>query len=424
MIHHISYTSFSATNRNASGRDNNNNILSFTSLGQLGRRSAHQRQRFKVLDATNDNNEYKMGPTTKYLSKINADTNQQEGDIQSINGDVNGDFKSFIVNGSKDTGGSDLSILPAEDDDYSMSIPKPRAVDDPTTTLPSSQSEIQTGEVNLSEVELLKSKEIENATRTVLNQNASIESTDQQASMASWIRILWSKGDTNLDLDRDRDEESRRWSEWMTTGKKVRPSISGERKASDDAPSVTVKESSTFSDKVESSETANTPAEIIDKTKSPTKILATIGKELSRKKIESDQIQQQRKQEQREKLQIEKKQKQREETQYREQRDKDPGRISASDWGHNILNLFHSRILRDIRSPVIFSCIWATFWSLVYKSLISVGASSNSKISDLALRTATSMAIPTTAHSVMVSAMSLLLVFRTNSAYQRFAEGR
>lgn len=34
------------------------------------------------------------------------------------------------------------------------------------------------------------------------------------------------------------------------------------------------------------------------------------------------------------------------------------------------------------------------------------------------------MSLPTVQHSMMVSAMSLLLVFRTNSAYQRFAEGR
>ncbi|KAL7532436.1 hypothetical protein ACHAXR_004624 [Thalassiosira sp. AJA248-18] len=34
------------------------------------------------------------------------------------------------------------------------------------------------------------------------------------------------------------------------------------------------------------------------------------------------------------------------------------------------------------------------------------------------------MCLPASQHSMMVSAMSLLLVFRTNSAYQRFAEGR
>ena len=34
------------------------------------------------------------------------------------------------------------------------------------------------------------------------------------------------------------------------------------------------------------------------------------------------------------------------------------------------------------------------------------------------------MCIPTQPHSLMVSALGLLLVFRTNSAYQRFAEGR
>jgi len=35
-----------------------------------------------------------------------------------------------------------------------------------------------------------------------------------------------------------------------------------------------------------------------------------------------------------------------------------------------------------------------------------------------------SLCIPTAPHSLMVSSLGLLLVFRTNSAYQRFAEGR
>jgi putative membrane protein len=37
---------------------------------------------------------------------------------------------------------------------------------------------------------------------------------------------------------------------------------------------------------------------------------------------------------------------------------------------------------------------------------------------------AQNMSLPTAPHSLMVSALSLLLVFKTNSAYQRFAEGR
>jgi predicted membrane chloride channel (bestrophin family) len=56
---------------------------------------------------------------------------------------------------------------------------------------------------------------------------------------------------------------------------------------------------------------------------------------------------------------------------------------------------------------------WALFLSLVHKYL------------DLTRPTVAAMfCIPTQPHSLMVSALSLLLVFKTNSAYQRFAEGR
>lgn len=210
----------------------------------------------------------------------------------------------------------------------------------------------------------------------------------------------------------------------MTTGKKIRSTTISNDKKSDDNVSATAKERSPPRENLDSSESANMADEDTEKTVSPTKVLAKLKMELSRKKSELEQQQLQRKQEQAEKQKILRKQMKREEKQYREQRDKDPGRISASDWSHNIMNLLHSRILRDVRSPVIFSCIWATFWSVVYKSLVNVGASADTNIASFARIVASSMTIPTTAHSVMVSAMSLLLVFRTNSAYQRFAEGR
>ena len=88
-------------------------------------------------------------------------------------------------------------------------------------------------------------------------------------------------------------------------------------------------------------------------------------------------------------------------------------RYSASDWLHNTASLPSSAILKSIRFPVIFMTSWATFLSCVHRKLLEINPT-----------TASMMCIPSAPHSLMVSALSLLLVFKTNSAYQRFAEGR
>jgi predicted membrane chloride channel (bestrophin family) len=56
---------------------------------------------------------------------------------------------------------------------------------------------------------------------------------------------------------------------------------------------------------------------------------------------------------------------------------------------------------------------WATFLSFLHRRLLHA----NPVAAEL-------MCLPSTPHSLMVSSLSLLLVFKTNSAYQRFAEGR
>jgi len=86
---------------------------------------------------------------------------------------------------------------------------------------------------------------------------------------------------------------------------------------------------------------------------------------------------------------------------------------SSSDWFHNTASLPNSAILRAIRGPVLFMTSWATFLSILYRHF-SIHKPTVAQM----------MSIPTTPHSLMVSALSLLLVFKTNSAYQRFAEGR
>ena len=89
-------------------------------------------------------------------------------------------------------------------------------------------------------------------------------------------------------------------------------------------------------------------------------------------------------------------------------------RHSARDWIHNVASLPHSSILRDIRAPVLAVMGWSTVVSVVHRLLVTsanpVWAAMGSKLQ-----------VGATAHSFLVSSLGLLLVFRTNSAYQRFA---
>jgi len=89
-------------------------------------------------------------------------------------------------------------------------------------------------------------------------------------------------------------------------------------------------------------------------------------------------------------------------------------RYASRDWLHNTINLPKSAILKDVSFPVTFMTIWGTLIAIIYKRLMYTGRK----------EIASNMCIPTQPHSLMVSALGLLLVFRTNSAYQRFAEGR
>jgi hypothetical protein len=89
-------------------------------------------------------------------------------------------------------------------------------------------------------------------------------------------------------------------------------------------------------------------------------------------------------------------------------------RYAARDWLHNTINLPNSAILREIAFPVTFMTIWGTIIGYIHKHLIKTGKSEMAAL----------MTLPPNPHALMVSALGLLLVFRTNSAYQRFAEGR
>ena len=89
-------------------------------------------------------------------------------------------------------------------------------------------------------------------------------------------------------------------------------------------------------------------------------------------------------------------------------------RYASRDWLHNTINLANSAILKDIAFPVCFMTCWGAVISLIHAKLNGIGR----------MEAARNMCIPVQAHSLTVSALGLLLVFRTNSAYQRFTEGR
>lgn len=89
-------------------------------------------------------------------------------------------------------------------------------------------------------------------------------------------------------------------------------------------------------------------------------------------------------------------------------------RYSANDWYHNMVSLPNSAILREIKGPVGWIAAWSTLVSIVYKVCSMRGLG----------HIADKMCLGPTPHSLISSVIGLLLVFRTNSAYQRFNEGR
>lgn len=98
--------------------------------------------------------------------------------------------------------------------------------------------------------------------------------------------------------------------------------------------------------------------------------------------------------------------------------DKNDKRYSASDWLHSMQSLPNSGILREIKGPVGWITAWSTLVSIMYK-MCNVG-----RFGSVGSNLACNMCFGSTPHSFIASTLGLLLVFRTNSAYQRFREGR
>jgi predicted membrane chloride channel (bestrophin family) len=101
----------------------------------------------------------------------------------------------------------------------------------------------------------------------------------------------------------------------------------------------------------------------------------------------------------------------------KDQEDPNDQRYQASDWLQNIFTLPRSSVLHTIRGPVLAVMVWSGLLSALYSGM-QIGRIQQA---DVLVR----FLLPsTTPHAATVSALGLLLVFRTNSAYQKFNEGR
>ncbi|KAL7576324.1 hypothetical protein ACA910_018142 [Epithemia clementina (nom. ined.)] len=92
-------------------------------------------------------------------------------------------------------------------------------------------------------------------------------------------------------------------------------------------------------------------------------------------------------------------------------------RHSASDWFYNVKSIPQSGVLKEVLGPVKAVACWSLFVSMLQRLFWYSNSNMMKSI-------ASGLCIPATAHSFLVSALGLLLVFRTNSSYQRFYEGR
>ena len=83
-----------------------------------------------------------------------------------------------------------------------------------------------------------------------------------------------------------------------------------------------------------------------------------------------------------------------------------PVRYSSNDWLECLQTLPTSRILKRTKYNIFANFCWSSAVTLLYRSRCIT------------------QSLPPIAHTILGSALGLLLVFRTNSAYDRFWEGR
>ena len=94
--------------------------------------------------------------------------------------------------------------------------------------------------------------------------------------------------------------------------------------------------------------------------------------------------------------------------------DRNDKRYGASDWLHSMQSLPNSGILSEIKGPVGWITAWSTLVSILHKVCYT------GKFGDVTSQIASNLCVGSAPHSLIASSLGLLLVFRTNSAYQRF----
>jgi len=94
--------------------------------------------------------------------------------------------------------------------------------------------------------------------------------------------------------------------------------------------------------------------------------------------------------------------------------DRNDKRYGAGDWLHSMQSLPNSGILSEIKGPVGWITAWSTLVSILHKVCYT------GKFGDVTSQIASNLCVGSAPHSLIASSLGLLLVFRTNSAYQRF----
>lgn len=89
-----------------------------------------------------------------------------------------------------------------------------------------------------------------------------------------------------------------------------------------------------------------------------------------------------------------------------------PERYDASDWAQSLLSLPKSVILRRVSGRIVPNLVVAAVVSTLYTGVAQW------------LPSIQTIAVSSLPHTFLATAMSLLLVFRTNAAYDRYWEGR
>ena len=91
---------------------------------------------------------------------------------------------------------------------------------------------------------------------------------------------------------------------------------------------------------------------------------------------------------------------------------KGPWRYSSDDWLQCLKSLPSSRILKRVKYNILFCTFWTALWTYFFKS-------ASAKMNFIKI-----LSYPASVHSIVGTALGLLLVFRTNASYDRFWEGR